>query len=175
MLKKITSAISCIFCGVLALILLSNLYVISVKATTGQHPTVFGYSAAILVSGSMSDSIKVDDMVITAEESDYSVGDVIMFKSGKSLVTHRIVEKTDVGYITKGDANNTQDADPVAPKNVVGKVVGCIPGAGKVLSCLQSPQGLTFLTFLCLTAAGLPILLEYYKSGGEDDGEQAQL
>ena len=67
------------------------------------------------------------------------VGDVIQFVSGNVSIVHRVVdifelkntgEKTEVLYITKGDANTSVDATPVNPSNIVGKVMYKIPYMG---------------------------------------------
>lgn len=48
------------------------------------------------------------------------------------LVTHRVVEANyeESAFITKGDANKTEDPLPVSYKNVVGKVFMSVPYIG---------------------------------------------
>ena len=76
---------------VMLLILLMGLYPFIARNLLGiDHPTIFGYSSAVVVSGSMSGSIEVNDIVIIREESSYKVGDIISYESGDSLVPRRI-------------------------------------------------------------------------------------
>lgn len=50
-------------------------------------PTVFGFSAATVVSGSMADEINVGDFIITKEQSAYREGDIITFSTMKARLT----------------------------------------------------------------------------------------
>ena len=43
-------------------------------------------------------------------EEGMNPGDVITYRRGNMVVTHRIVEKSEEGYCTKGDANAEEDA-----------------------------------------------------------------
>lgn len=148
---------------VLALVLACNLYFIAARAITGEHSTLFGYSTAIVISGSMSPAIEVDDMVIIHREDAYSRGDIITYKDGKSLVTHRIHEITQDGYITKGDANNTTDGT-ISPDSVVGRVVTVIPKVGKLISFLRTPLGMCSIVLIGVLLIEYPALSEKIKA-----------
>ena len=52
-------------------------------------------------------------------------GDIITFYDEElgADVTHRIVEKTDEGYYTKGDYNNYKDINLVKSNRIIGKVI----------------------------------------------------
>ena len=54
-------------------------------------------------------------------------------------------------FITKGDANNTQDAEPVEEEQVIGIVNSRIPKVGDFAMFLQSPLGM--IIFI-----GIPVL-----------------
>ena len=53
-------------------------------------------------------------------------GDILVFKSGNSIITHRVVSKVnDNGHYTfrtKGDNNNTEDKIKITEKDVLGTV-----------------------------------------------------
>ncbi len=75
------------------------------------------------------------------------VGDVISFVEGSIVVTHRIVEVQSaengtIKWITKGDANNTEDIRPVYEANLVGKYVTHIPKLGSFALFMQTPLGM---------------------------------
>ena len=57
-------------------------------------------------------------------------GDVITYRRGNMVVTHRIVEKSEEGYCTKGDANAEEDAGIVLEKQVIGNVIVALPWLG---------------------------------------------
>ena len=130
------------------LVLLSyNAYVIIAKYAMGDNlPSVFGYAGAAVLSGSMDDGdgddIKTGDFVIVHTEKSYDVGDIIMFESNGNFVTHRIIQVSAQGFITKGDANNAPDFGTVSLSSVKGKVVAVWGGAGNAVQFLRSPVGL---------------------------------
>lgn len=135
---------------VLAVALLCSVYSIAVRKITGkQVAPVFGWSAAVVISGSMSGSIEINDMVVIHRQNDYEAGDVITFENNGSLLTHRILEETPEGFLTKGDANNTPDTNPVGYERIMGKVVWVIPGVGRFIELARSPLGM-----LCMVLAG---------------------
>ena len=96
------------------------------------HPTLVG-------SGSMRPAMDVGDVLIVSEVQPDSIepGDVIQFRTpGEFTMIHRVVEIIEIEgtrfFITKGDANDKPDPDPVIPGNVVGKAVFTIPKIGWV-------------------------------------------
>ncbi len=148
--------------AVLAVILGCNLYFIGGRALTGSQPTLFGWAAAVVVSGSMSPAIEVDDMVIVRRQSAYEKGDIVMYRDGDSLVTHRVEEVTETGYITRGDANNTADP-PVSADRVVGKAALVIPKVGRLTAALQTPLGLCILVLAGVGLIEAPAIAESVK------------
>lgn len=75
-----------------------------------------------VMTGSMEDGIHAGDYIIVKYTKDLKVGDVITYTRSNYYITHRIVEMTPQGLITKGDANNTSD-DPVQMDEVIGRVI----------------------------------------------------
>ena len=85
---------------------------------------LFGYSILTIDSGSMMPELKVGDAIIIKEYKNYNVGDIITYRiDNKYLVTHRIIEKTEKGYITKGDYNNVKDNEIIEASRIEGKVI----------------------------------------------------
>ena len=147
-LKISGKIISKVIVVLLALMLAINLYTVVMRQAFGRkQPSVFGFSSAVVISGSMEPAIHVDDMVIIRKQNFYELWDIVMYESGQSMVTHRIVGTEDGAYITRGDSNNTDDP-AVAEEKIAGKVVCIIPGAGKAIRFLQSPLGMCMLILL---------------------------
>ena len=81
-----------------------------------------------------------------AELKDVSEGEVIAFYGTRdmaSIITHRVVENRVLTgeFITKGDANQTADMNPVPYENVIGKVVHSVPAAGAMAEMFTSREG----------------------------------
>ena len=70
------------------------------------------------------------------------VGDIISFRQGQSIVTHRISEivenNGEIEYKTKGDNNNAEDSGTISGDLIEGKVVSVIPTIGNISVFLQN-------------------------------------
>ena len=79
--------------------------------------------------------------------------DTIVYKDkhGKNII-HRIVDTTKDGlFLTRGDANNTNDDDPVSPESVQGRYTGVyIPVLGAFVLFVQSPLGMATMVALII-------------------------
>ena len=118
-------------CGALGTALLIALVVFCIPLTV---PRIFGYHIYSVVSGSMEPAIPVGSLVYIQEGApeDMQEDDVIAFygaRDSNAIITHRVVENRVVmgEFITKGDANQTEDMNPVPYSNFIGKVVLSIP------------------------------------------------
>lgn len=154
-LKILSGAVT----ALLILIIAANIYLLAArKITDRQNATVFGFSSAVVLSGSMADAIQPNDLIITKSQKTYEIGDIIMFESGSATVTHRIIDRNAEGYITRGDANQTADETPVPPEKVIGRVIAVIPKIGRVISFFATPLGMLILVLALLLAIELPSL-----------------
>lgn len=157
--------------ALLAVLLLANLYMLAMEHILGKsNPTLLGYSAAVIVSGSMEPALSVDDLIINHRQDGYEAGDIITFQNGSSLTTHRIVEVQEEGYVTQGDANNAPDLDVVPTQMVIGRVVCAIPYVGSALALLRTPLGMVILVFTGLCIIELPFFLQRRRE--QTDGEE---
>lgn len=149
LLQKIVGAVGIALCVVFVPLLLINVTLI-VKSYTSPDkvPDFLGYKPFIVLSGSMEPSIMTGDMVFVKETDPDSlkVGDVIAYKSGRAVVTHRIVEvKSENGetrYVTQGDANNAADQSLVKPADVEGIYQRRVAGAGNLAMFMQTTTGM---------------------------------
>ncbi len=129
-----------LFLGALLLvvIIVQNL---NLKRDPDYIPKIFGCTYLNVLTGSMEPELKVKDLAIGAPVKDVSklkVGDIITYKDGRMLITHRIIEvKENDSFITKGDANDAPDINEVSKKQVVTRFVFKIPYAGMVIAKLQ--------------------------------------
>lgn len=170
-LRSIGKTAQVLLTVLLAFLLLCNLYLMIMNGIMGvDHPTIFGYSTAVVASGSMEPALSIDDLVLNHTEDSYGEGDIITFQNGDSLTTHRIVEVTDEGYVTQGDANNIVDLDVIPIKVVVGRVVCAIPYVGSVLAFLKSSLGMVILIFTGLCIIEFPFFLQRRRE--QTDGEE---
>ena len=148
---------------------------------TGGVPQVAGYQMYIVLSGSMSPEFDTGSLAFVreTEPEQLVVGDVITFRNPnnpESLTTHRVVEiQRDDGlrFITRGDANNVNDPNPVPAENVVGMVTFTVPYVGYLLNFVQTTQGLILLIFVpgvLIIVFELNKILKYLTQG--DNGNK---
>ncbi len=88
---------------------------------------------AYIETGSMEPTIQPGDGVVVVPPEvagPVVTGDVIMFDAeytdGGGLVTHRVIDETTQGYITKGDANLVTDQDSGEPPITEGQIKGVV-------------------------------------------------
>lgn len=157
MAKRLGKIFSAAVTAIIAALLLCNVYTIVLRSAFDVlQPSVFGVSTAVVITGSMEPAVSVNDMVVIHEQESYEPGDIVSYQSGSMLVTHRIAEATENGYITKGDANNTDDGE-IAREAVVGKVVLVIPKVGYAIAFLQTPLGMLVMTGVLFALVALPM------------------
>jgi len=127
-------------------------------------PKVFGLKLYNVMSGSMEPLYKEGGVVYVkpASASEVELGDIVSYitSSGTNIVTtHRVVDITDDGkFITKGDANNVEDAEPVIASRIVGKAVFYLPILGAVSNFIFSIKG----ACVCIMVFGVALLLWIY-------------
>ena len=122
-------------------------------------PKIAGYDAYVVVSGSMEPNIPVGSIVYS-EETDPALlrtGDVIVFvdpSRGTTPITHRVVSNNPFtgSIITKGDANENEDVNPVAYENVVGVVRAHVPRIGFTAAMFTSKLGKLVAALILLEA-----------------------
>lgn len=157
MAKRLGKIFSAAVTAIIAALLLCNIYTIVLRtAFDVLQPSVFGVSTAVVITGSMEPAVSVNDMVVIHEQESYEPGDIVSYQSGSMLVTHRVTAVTDGGYITRGDANNTDDGE-IAREAVVGKVVLVIPKVGYAIAFLQTPLGMLVMTGVLFALVALPM------------------
>lgn len=103
---------------------------------------IIGYRSYTILSGSMEPEFYPGDIVITQHKikTDIKFGDVVTFRDDEGvIITHRIIEEVDGGYITQGDNNNVKDKGVLKEDDIIGKVKFSIPKIGYLINFLSKP------------------------------------
>ncbi|MFY9176409.1 MAG: signal peptidase I [Caldicoprobacterales bacterium] len=152
--NKLMKLLGNILFALYMIIMIGLIFITAQSRFTGREPSLFNHRLYIVDSGSMSPTIIQDSMIIVkeSEPQDIKEGDIITYygsqNSGK--VTHRVVEVQEQGksFITKGDANQTNDPLPLDGERVIGKVIFAIPFVGMIFRFLSSIHGIISLAIL---------------------------
>lgn len=151
-------------CSALGTILLIFLVLSCIPLTI---PRIFGYKIYTVISGSMEPAIPTGSLVYigNTDPEDIQEEDVIAFYGGRdsnAIVTHRVVANSTImgEFITKGDANQTKDMNPVSYDDYIGKVTLSIPQAGILAQLFTSLAG----KILAASLIGVSVLLHILAS-----------
>ncbi len=129
-----------IFMFILIILLIIVLYCYAqLKVFNKDYINFCGYTVFRVITGSMSDTIKPQDIVIVKLTKDVNINDIITYKRENDFITHRVIEKNEEQLITKGDANTSNDA-PITQENIVGRVVYIINNVNIWIQVLTTPQ-----------------------------------
>lgn len=151
-------------CSALGTLLLIIIVVACLPLTV---PKVFGYEMYTVISGSMEPSIPTGSLVyiMDMEPQDVADGDVIAFYGGhdsNAIITHRVVKNRVVmgEFVTKGDANEKEDMNPIPYMNFLGRVELSIPVVGELAQMLTSMEG----KIAAGTLIGVAVILQLLAS-----------
>lgn len=154
---------------ILTIIIIICIYsFISLNILGKDYVNYFSYTVFSIGSNSMAPTITTNDLIIVKLTKNVEKGDIITFKDDKVLVTHRIIGETANGYITKGDANNTEDKN-VSNTSVIGKVVKILPNYGTWFKVITTPK---IIIMICTTVFLFSIAFSYTSKrrlGKNDD------
>ena len=133
-------------------------------------PTSLGGTSSwtVVVGRSMEPTLDSGDLVVTRAQSDYAVGDVIVYKipegsAGEGvMVIHRITGgSASEGFITTGD--NREHSDPWRPKptDIAGKHWRTIPYFGSGIAWLRSPLVMALTISMAMYFLALEFLVAW--------------
>lgn len=148
--KTLGNIIFIIFMGLMAIMI----FMVGQSRLTGREPSILGHRIYIVDSGSMVPTLPIDSMIIVKETlpGEIEKNDIVTYYSGNtdSRVTHRVVEVKEggQGFVTRGDANNTEDSSILQGDRIIGKLVYSIPYIGKIFRELSGKIGIALVVIL---------------------------
>lgn len=142
-------------------ILVAALYAFTTMATRDNQnvSSILGYTPLVVKSDSMAPTFNAGDLIFIkkCDTSTLKEGDIICFHTiidnEYALNTHRIQKIETVGdarsYTTLGDNNHgVTDTHIISDGDIVGRYVGDLPKAGKVMDFLSSSMGFLIVIVL---------------------------
>lgn len=153
----VSGVIGVALCIVFVPVIIVNLIlIISSYTKPDEIPGVFGIRPVVVLSGSMEPAIMTGDLIFIHDTDAAGVreGDVICYLTSGQAVTHRVMsintgEDGETRYITRGDANNTEDRLPVTGEQIQGVWKGGrIEKLGNFILFMQTTTGM-ILFIIC--------------------------
>lgn len=146
-------------CNVLGTFLIVAVIALCVPVTV---PVLMGYQVYDVVSGSMEPAIPVGSAVYVkqADPLTIEVGDVVAYRDGANVVVHRVTANraSSDELVTKGDANNVEDFEPIPYSAVLGRTEAHIPFLGSFMAVYASTAGKVYLLLLAICGLLLNIV-----------------
>ena len=132
---------------------LDKYYILVLIAVFAALYFITGLRLCAVQSGSMEPNIPTWSLCIVNSHADYDdieVGDVVVYvrRSDGKRIIHRVIEITEEGMITKGDANGRDDGVSVFRDNLFGKNLFHIPYLGKIPNLVRTPAGICVVVLL---------------------------
>lgn len=162
--------------------LLSTLLIVLLLLPVGvlTAPRLAGYMPYTVLSGSMEPSYPVGSVVFIrpAAPQTIAANDVIMFTlENGTRVTHRVVSvlADKQAFVTKGDANNTNDFSPVPFNRLVGRAQFCLPLMGYLAAYLNSGYGIAALIAIFTLTVLLWLIPKLFKKADNTAGPSKAL
>lgn len=115
-----------------------------------------GWSTSVVESGSMSPLIREGDAVVVRPPPSQMLdrGTVILFDTGAGPTLHRVEQVENGRYVTRGDANGSNDSRRVTPAEVDGVGAILVPWVGQPRRWLADGRwGLLAVLVLVATVA----------------------
>lgn len=167
-MKVIAKTLSVVATGFTVLVLLA--------AVVFMGPKLIGLNPYIVESGSMEPLIPTGGIAyINTKDTDAEVEDVVTYRieglDTEKLVTHRIVREEDGKFIMQGDANDSEDQNPVSKDQIVGTYSYSIPKLGFIFAKQDK-----LIPLIALWVVGLNVLAMVARAIAnktENDEEEA--
>ena len=116
-----------------------------------------GPASYVIVDGrSMEPTYEDGDLVVAYQRNSYGVDDIIVYDAPvdhQFNVIHRIVERTDGGFITQGDNRDEPDGWIAPDDEIHGAALFHIPNGGRFVTFLRQPAAVLALLAGWLTFA----------------------
>ena len=127
-------------------------------------PYLWGHKPLVVISGSMEPTLKVGGILYyeKIDLDDFNKDDILVYKTKNHIISHRIVEIIDDGFITKGDANNSIDSILVKEEQVLGKGTDwSIPYLGYYADFIYTHK---YLLYIAIAIIVVDLLNDLYHS-----------
>lgn len=126
-------------------------------------PSIWGYKPLVVISGSMEPTLTVGGILYYHEKNieDFNTNDILVYELNDHIISHRVHDITENGFITKGDANNSYDSLLVNEEQILGEGTNwSIPYIGYYADFIYRHK---YLLVISLGVVIIDLLSEKYK------------
>ncbi len=126
-------------------------------------PSIWGYKPLVVISGSMEPTLTVGGILYYHEKNieDFNTNNILVYELNDHIISHRVHDITENGFITKGDANNSYDSLLVNEEQILGEGTNwSIPYIGYYADFIYRHK---YLLVISLGVVIIDLLSEKYK------------
>lgn len=126
-------------------------------------PSFWGHKPLVVISGSMEPTLHVGGILYYEgiNINDFDKDDILVYQLNKHTISHRIVDITKNGFLTKGDNNKSIDTYEVEKQQVIGKGTNwSIPYIGYYADFIYTHK---YLLFISVGVIIIDLLVDTYN------------
>ena len=171
--KKVFFWLAVTFC--LFLVIVAGWLCIDKFIIGSKVPSFCGFSSLFVETGSMSGTIEENEIIIIKRSKEYKIGDIITFiqEGDEKPTTHRIIGYGAEGeYITKGDANPSDDSTSVKEDEILGKVIASLTLLSLLIGWATEGGGYIYIIAIILVVGVGTYFMKIMKEKENDELEE---
>ena len=137
-------------------------------------PSLWGQKPLVVISGSMEPTLKVGGILYyeKIDINELDEGDILVYQTKEHIISHRIVDINENGFITKGDINNSVDNYLVSDEQILGKGTNwSIPFIGYYADYIYSHK---YLLYISLGVIIVDLCNDMYKEHKKKVGKKIE-
>lgn len=137
-------------------------------------PSLWGQKPLVVISGSMEPTLKVGGILYyeKIDLNELDEGDILVYQTKEHIISHKIVDINENGFITKGDINNSVDNYLVSDEQVLGKGTNwSIPFIGYYADYIYSHK---YLLYISLGVIIVDLCNDMYKEHKKKVGKKIE-
>ena len=137
-------------------------------------PSLWGQKPLVVISGSMEPTLKVGGILYyeKIDINEFDEGDILVYQTKEHIISHRIVNINENGFITKGDINNSVDNYLVSDEQILGKGTNwSIPFIGYYADYIYSHK---YLLYISLGVIIVDLCNDAYKEHKKKVGKKVE-
>lgn len=137
-------------------------------------PSLWGQKPLVVISGSMEPTLKVGGILYYEKINidEFDEGDILVYQTKEHIISHRIMDINENGFITKGDINNSVDNYLVSDEQILGKGTNwSIPFIGYYADYIYSHK---YLLYISLGIIIVDLCNDVYKEHKKKVGKKVE-
>lgn len=110
----------------------------------------FRFPKYFIKTGSMEPALKIGSVAFIDPKKEPQVADIAAYDCNGTTIIHRVMRKTEGGYVFKGDSNNTEDAQIVTSDKIKGTVILKLNVVSPIVQKIMHLENWTYILLIAM-------------------------